>query len=101
MFAELESAPTGATRTLADVLDHVRFNEAGLVPAVAQDATSREVLMLAWMNRRALERTLSEGFACYWSRSRQAFWRKGESSVTCSACASCGSTAMAMRCCCW
>ena len=52
----------------------------GLVPAVAQDADSGEVLMLAWMNREAVRVTLAEGRACYWSRARQALWRKGETS---------------------
>ena len=61
-------------------LDEVRFDAAGLVPAVAQDADSGQVLMLAWMNRDALAATVAEGRAVYWSRSRQALWRKGESS---------------------
>ncbi|MEO1688740.1 MAG: phosphoribosyl-AMP cyclohydrolase [Pseudomonadota bacterium] len=58
----------------------LNWNEAGLVTAVAQDDASGEVLMLAWMNRAALEETLATGRVCYWSRSRQAPWRKGESS---------------------
>ena len=52
----------------------------GLVPAVAQDADTGEVLMLAWMNRDALAETLETGRVCYWSRSRRALWRKGETS---------------------
>ena len=52
----------------------------GLLPAIAQQHDSGEVLMVAWMNREAIERTLAEGFACYWSRSRRSFWRKGETS---------------------
>lgn len=80
LFAELERASAGTTKPLDRVLDAVRFNDDGLIPAVAQDATSREVLMLAWMNRQALERTLAEGYACYYSRSRQQLWRKGETS---------------------
>ena len=56
------------------------YNEAGLVPAIAQDATSGEVLMLAWMNAEAVARTLETGRVTYWSRSRQAFWVKGETS---------------------
>ena len=52
----------------------------GLVPAVAQDADTGEVLMLAWMNREAVEETLRTGRVCYWSRSRKSLWRKGESS---------------------
>ena len=61
-------------------LDQVRWNSDGLVPAIAQDAASGEVLMLAWMNRDALAETLEEGRAVYFSRSRQALWRKGETS---------------------
>ena len=58
----------------------IKWNEQGLVPAIAQDWQTGEVLMLAWMNREALELTASEGRAIYWSRSRQALWRKGEES---------------------
>lgn len=56
------------------------FDEAGLVPAVAQDAATGEVLMLAWMNLEAVRRTLETGRVTYWSRSRQAFWVKGGTS---------------------
>ncbi len=56
------------------------YNEAGLVPAIAQDAVSGEVLMMAWMNAEAIARTLETGRVTYWSRSRQAFWIKGETS---------------------
>ncbi len=58
----------------------LQFNDAGLIPAIAQDATSGEVLMMAWMNVEAVERTLETGRVTYWSRSRQSFWVKGESS---------------------
>ena len=58
----------------------LKWDEQGLVPAIAQDWQSGEVLMLAWMNREALELTAKEGRAIYWSRSRQALWRKGEES---------------------
>lgn len=58
----------------------LKWDEKGLVPAIAQDWQSGEVLMLAWMNREALELTAREGRAIYWSRSRQALWRKGEES---------------------
>jgi phosphoribosyl-AMP cyclohydrolase len=64
----------------ADWIEAVCWNDDGLVPAVAQDARSGEVLMLAWMNREALERTLETGEATYWSRSRKSLWRKGETS---------------------
>lgn len=56
------------------------FNEAGLIPAIAQDADSNEVLMMAWMNADAIRKTLQTGRVTYWSRSRQSFWTKGESS---------------------
>ncbi len=61
-------------------IDTIRFDENGLVPAVVQDATTREVLMLGFMNRAALLRTAQEGKVCFWSRSRQKFWLKGETS---------------------
>ena len=61
-------------------LDALAWNEDGLLPAVAQDADSGEVLMVAWMNRDALERTAATGEAVYWSRSRRALWKKGETS---------------------
>lgn len=58
----------------------LRFNAAGLIPAIAQEAATGEVLMLAWMNAEAVARTLATGRVTYWSRSRQAFWVKGETS---------------------
>ncbi|MFP1645681.1 phosphoribosyl-AMP cyclohydrolase [Pontitalea aquivivens] len=56
------------------------FDAQGLIPAIAQDAVSGEVLMMAWMNAESIARTLATGRVTYWSRSRQAFWAKGESS---------------------
>jgi phosphoribosyl-AMP cyclohydrolase len=56
------------------------YNAAGLIPAIAQDETSGEILMMAWMNQDAVRQTLDSGRVTYWSRSRQAFWVKGESS---------------------
>ena len=56
------------------------YNVAGLIPAIAQDETSGEILMMAWMNQDAVRQTLDSGRVTYWSRSRQAFWVKGESS---------------------
>jgi phosphoribosyl-AMP cyclohydrolase len=58
----------------------LRYDAAGLIPAVAQDAATGEVLMMAWMNAEAVARTLGTGRVTYWSRSRQAFWVKGETS---------------------
>jgi phosphoribosyl-AMP cyclohydrolase len=61
-------------------IEQICWNADGLVPAIAQDATSAEVLTLAWMNREALERTAATRLAHYWSRSRKALWQKGEQS---------------------
>jgi phosphoribosyl-AMP cyclohydrolase len=61
-------------------LGEIRFDADGLVPAIAQQHDSGEVLMVAWMNREAVRLTLEEGRACYWSRSRRRLWRKGETS---------------------
>jgi len=58
----------------------LKYNEAGLIPAIAQDAISGEVLMMAWMNADAVRKTLETGRVTYWSRSRQSFWIKGETS---------------------
>jgi phosphoribosyl-AMP cyclohydrolase len=65
---------------MGNFLDAVAWNADGLAPAIAQDAQSGEVLMLAWMNRESLARTVDSGEAVYWSRSRAALWRKGETS---------------------
>jgi phosphoribosyl-AMP cyclohydrolase len=64
----------------SDWIDSVAWNADGLVPAVAQDAASGEVLMLAWMNRESLRLTVESGEAVYWSRSRKSLWKKGETS---------------------
>ena len=63
-----------------EFLDSVAFDGNGLVPAIAQQHDTGEVLMMAWMNRAAIEETLSTGRVCYWSRSRASLWRKGETS---------------------
>lgn len=63
-----------------DLLENIRFSENGLVPCIAQDRTSREVLMMAWMDREALSRTLKEGRVTYFSRSRSRYWKKGSTS---------------------
>ncbi len=63
-----------------DWLDHVRWDRDGLVPVIAQEAGSGDVLMFAWMNREALARTAASGEAVYYSRSRQRLWHKGEES---------------------
>lgn len=61
-------------------LDEIKWTEDGLVPAIAQETGTGKVLMMAWMNREALELTVKEGRAIYWSRSRNKLWRKGEES---------------------
>uniref|UniRef100_UPI004048119F phosphoribosyl-AMP cyclohydrolase n=1 Tax=Yoonia sp. TaxID=2212373 RepID=UPI004048119F len=58
----------------------LKFNDAGLMPAIAQDASTGEVLMMAWMNAESIAQTLASGNVTYWSRSRQAFWVKGATS---------------------
>ena len=63
-----------------DQLAEVRFNADGLVPAIAQDAETGDVLMMAWMNAESLGMTLAEGRMVYWSRSRNELWRKGDTS---------------------
>lgn len=63
-----------------DIDKDISFNDLGLVPAIAQQHDTGEVLMLAWMNRESIAQTLKTKQVCYWSRSRQALWRKGESS---------------------
>ncbi len=80
MLTRLEGVPVGTSLPLSDVLAELPFDQHGLVAAIAQQFDTREVLMLAWMNRAAIDETLASGFACYWSRSRQALWRKGETS---------------------
>lgn len=61
-------------------LNKVKWNDDGLVPVIAQEALTGKVLMFAWMNRAALERTVADGEAVYWSRSRRKLWHKGEES---------------------
>ena len=76
----LEVAAAGTSVDLAEFLDAVKFNDQGLVPAIAQDRASGTVLMLAWMNRTSIEQTLATGSVTYFSRSRQSLWQKGETS---------------------
>ncbi len=75
MSAEAAAAPVPEAFWAA-----LRFDAQGLIPAVAQQHDTGEVLMVAWMNRAAIEDTLATGRVCYWSRSRQALWRKGDTS---------------------
>lgn len=61
-------------------LPDLKYDEKGLIPAIVQDAVSNEVLMMAYMNKASLEKTIATGFTHFWSRSRQKYWKKGESS---------------------
>jgi phosphoribosyl-AMP cyclohydrolase len=61
-------------------LEELRFDDRGLIPAVVQDAENGDVLMVGWMNRESLDRTLDEGRTVFWSRSRRDLWRKGDTS---------------------
>jgi phosphoribosyl-AMP cyclohydrolase len=62
------------------VIDNLKFNSEGLLPAIVQEQSTGRVLMMAWMNRASLEKTIEIGKTCFWSRSRQKFWIKGETS---------------------
>lgn len=80
MFKDWEKAPKGERIGLTELLSQLKVNNDGLVPAIAQQHDTGEILMMAWMNRASIEETLATGQVCYWSRSRQTYWRKGESS---------------------
>lgn len=79
-FKQLENAAKGSSTSLSEAEQWLQFNTDGLIPAIAQQHDTGEVLMMAWMNRDALEETLRTQKVCYWSRSRQKLWRKGEQS---------------------
>lgn len=68
------------TKNSTDWLSQVTWNDQGLVPVIAQEASTKDVLMMAWMNEEALKKTIACGQAVYWSRSRQKLWHKGEES---------------------
>lgn len=80
LFKQQERAPIGSKIAWSILREQLQFNADGLIPAIAQQRDSGEVLMMAWMNRESIEETLSTGRVCYWSRSRGRLWRKGESS---------------------
>ena len=69
-----------ADKRIQEVLSSLKFDKDGLIPAIAQQYDSGEVLMLAWMNKEAIEKTINEGRVCYYSRSRAKLWQKGEES---------------------
>jgi len=77
---QTEKMSKGEGLPLQDVIENLPYNQDGLVPAIAQQYDTGEVLMMAWMNLDSIRETLKTGRVCYWSRSRQAYWRKGESS---------------------
>ncbi|MCH2039163.1 MAG: phosphoribosyl-AMP cyclohydrolase [Saccharospirillaceae bacterium] len=79
-FKDIELSECGRRFAAADILNQLTFNEQGLIPAIAQDATTGQVLMMAWMNSESLNYSLTNGVMTYWSRSRNTLWRKGESS---------------------
>ncbi|WP_299197619.1 phosphoribosyl-AMP cyclohydrolase [uncultured Amphritea sp.] len=79
-FQCLENTPHNHRLPLAKVMDNLSFNKQGLIPVIAQDRSTKTVLMQAWMNREALNKTLQTGRMVYWSRSRNCFWEKGATS---------------------
>jgi phosphoribosyl-AMP cyclohydrolase len=79
-FEAIESLGKHCRLDFDEVLSELAFNEDGLIPVISQDADTKTVLMFAWMNRAALEMTLDSKKMTYWSRSREQFWVKGESS---------------------
>mgnify|MGYP000235493944 CR=1 FL=1 len=79
-FKTYENLSVNDNIHLEHVLKNLVFNDQNLIPAIAQQKDTGEVLMMAWMNRASIEETLKTGRVCYWSRSRQQYWRKGESS---------------------
>lgn len=79
-FKELEKQPEGTQVPSSVLIEQLNYNEDGLIPAIAQQYDTGEVLMMAWMNQASIQETLETGKVCYWSRSRQSFWRKGETS---------------------
>lgn len=79
-FKQLEPISQGEHVDLDSALKHLNFDGNGLIPVIAQQYDTGEVLMMAWMNKDALNETLKNKRVCYWSRSRKSLWRKGESS---------------------
>ena len=79
-FQSIENLNGGQVLKLQDIIGELNFTDQGLIPVITQDATSKDVLMLAWMNKQSLESTLSTGRVTYWSRSRGQLWIKGETS---------------------
>ena len=79
-FKNIENLPHNTSFELNEIVEQLAFNEQGLIPVITQDATSKDVLMFAWMNKESLEITLTTKRMTYWSRSRNQLWKKGETS---------------------
>lgn len=79
-FLSLEQIKSGDQVSLRECIEHLSFNEKGLIPVITQCQETREVLMHAWMNKSAIEKSLATKRVTYWSRSRDSFWIKGETS---------------------
>lgn len=79
-FISLEKLSNKTQLDLSDVIDQLAFDEQGLIPVITQDASTKSILMFAWMNKQALEKTILDRRMTYWSRSRQKLWIKGETS---------------------
>ncbi|TYL47985.1 phosphoribosyl-AMP cyclohydrolase [Marinomonas sp. IMCC 4694] len=77
---QYEHLAQGQALSLDTVINHLKADDHGLIAAIAQQHDTGEVLMLAYMNEKSIRETLATGQVCYWSRSRQTYWRKGESS---------------------
>ena len=79
-FQSIENQADKSTIDLSKIFEHLVLNSHGLIPVITQDASTKEVLMMAWMNKSAIEKTLATQRMTYWSRSRQCYWVKGETS---------------------
>lgn len=79
-FQDIENSPNNLTIPLPEVLDQLAFDDKGLIPVITQDLETKAVLMMAWMNKLSLQKTLETGRMTYWSRSRNQLWVKGETS---------------------
>ncbi|MBU2978747.1 phosphoribosyl-AMP cyclohydrolase [Alteromonas sp. C1M14] len=79
-FQRLENLPDQTSIQLSEIIEQLAFNEQGLIPVIAQDASSKDILMFAWMNRESLIKTIDTKRMTYWSRSRNQLWIKGETS---------------------
>ncbi len=79
-FLALEKLKNNSSLALNEVIEQLAFNEQGLIPVITQDSETKTMLMFAWMNKEALQKTLATKSMTYWSRSRQQLWVKGETS---------------------